>query len=85
MMPYLQFFFGNRIRAISSVVVFGSLGLVAQFHPEMITRTIQNLLGAILAGIIMAIGPVMGPLMVLVIMGIGFRVMLRGLRGSGKK
>jgi hypothetical protein len=46
---------------------------------------ISNLLGAILTGIVMAIGPLMQPLLTLIIIGIGFGIMMRGFRGSGKK
>ncbi|MFA6445723.1 MAG: hypothetical protein WCW14_00530 [Candidatus Paceibacterota bacterium] len=85
MIQYLHFFFGHRVRAIISSIVLGALAITVVFFPHAITKVISNLLGAILTGIVMAIGPLMQPLLTLIIIGIGFGIMMRGFRGSGKK
>ncbi|MFA7252753.1 MAG: hypothetical protein WC027_02755 [Candidatus Paceibacterota bacterium] len=85
MIQYLNFFFGNRVRAICSTVFFLVFGFVVYFRPELLTRAIAQGLNAVLTGVLTAIEPIQKEVFMIIIMIIGFRIMIRGLKSPSKK
>lgn len=83
MIEYLRFFFGTRARAITSSIVFTAIVLVVNLRPELITETIERLISTILIGIFTAITPLIQPIMVVIIMIVGIRVIIG--KSPGKK
>jgi hypothetical protein len=71
-----QLLFGTIRRAqVTSVVL---LLAFAFFRPDIIQTAVSNLFGAIF----IAINPFIPPILTLIIMGFGFRILWRGVRGK---
>jgi len=84
MMKYLQFFFGTRVRAITSLVLFGIFGIMSVFYPELVSKAISRSLNAILTGILVVIGPLIQPILTIAIVVAGIRYITRSVRPSKK-
>lgn len=71
-MNYVNFFFGTPARLFAWLVLVGLA--IVMVHPGLLAEAFNRLLSEVL-----------GPLMTLAIIYLGFRVMFKGLGGGRKK
>ena len=85
MLQFIQFVMSTRERMIivgSILLAFGlAFATVVMFFPQVITRAVSNLLGAVIGGILIVVSPILGPLLII---GIIIAV-FKGLMGKASK
>jgi len=88
-MGFFRFFFGTPRRFLVSLIAITIASGVEHFAPGTITTALvaggSAVLTAVLRLLDQFLGPLAGAVLPLILVGIGFRIMLRGFGGKKKR
>lgn len=88
-MRWFRFFFGTPARALATLIALVTMAALEHFAPGTIAAALiavgTQVLTAVIALVERFLGPLAYAFLPLIIAGIGFRIMMRGFGGGGKR